>query len=58
MGNGLKKRGVLGTDRRVTIPTEWKDKFPDDSFYEMEIYGEKILITFFVYGDKRNAKAN
>lgn len=47
---GLKKKGAMGTDRRITIPTEWSDKFPEGTFYEMEIYGknkDKILITFF-----------
>lgn len=45
---GLKKRGTIGSDRRITIPNEWKDKFIEGTFYEMEIYDEdKILITFF-----------
>ena len=45
---GLKRRGKIGSDRRITVPNEWADKFPEGTFYEMETYGEdKILITFF-----------
>jgi len=54
MGKKGKKRGVLGSDRRITIPKIWKDKFPDGIFYELEIVGDKILITFFAT-ETRNA---
>ena len=56
MGKELKKRGVLGSDRRVTIPKAWQDKFPDGVFYELEIQGDKILITFFAVETKKPAK--
>ena len=55
MGKELKKRGVLGSDRRITIPKNWKDKFPDGIFYELEIVGDnKILVTFYAI-ETRNA---
>ncbi|MHC3130135.1 MAG: hypothetical protein IBV52_08695 [Candidatus Bathyarchaeota archaeon] len=55
MGKGLKKRGVLGSDRRVTIPKIWQDKFPDGIFYELEIINDKILITFFAVETKKGS---
>jgi len=56
MERELKKRGVLGSDRRITIPGEWKDKIPDGTFYEIELYGgDKVLITFFVVGKEKHA---
>jgi len=59
MGRELKKRGVLGSDRRITIPSEWKDKIPDESFYELELYGDsKVLVTFFTFGSGKNGKKN
>jgi len=52
MGKELKKRGALGSDRRITIPKTWQDKFPDGVFYELEIQDNKILITSFKYERK------
>jgi len=51
---GLKKRGALRSDRQITIPKAWQDKFPDGIFYELEIQGDKILITFFAGGRRKS----
>ncbi|GAG68946.1 unnamed protein product [marine sediment metagenome] len=55
MGKELKKRGALGSDRRITIPKIWKDKFPDGVFYELEIQDNKIVITFFAVETKKGS---